>query len=533
VAKAAKFPLPFCSCYNERMSDKLINTFHLRRKLNADIETLGATSTEAELQTQVRAIVEKYAADLILMVLRKFLDTSSSQLRGGLGRLAALLPYEEVTATLRHEAANRANPTQARLTAALILERFLQAEIPMALMSDLKDPEMVVMQSLQEALEEGNRNRYVLLDYVRQMRMESEEVAHMVLNLLEQLPPEERPGLLRLIAYDSRVGVAQSALDRLATLRQAPASTQAVEMLHTLQYNLSPKMAERAERSLRKLRFSGVTYQPPPIDGWRALMTPCNLGGDQDLWFLRTDQRLGTLLGLRINVGLGILETFGSEEIELRYLPSARPIGEMISIAMTNGIPTVFLEVAVDYARWQLQQTLTKHWQQSPLRPLPDEYTLHNVLLFKYAPPKLDPALAALFASGPTLWEEWRPQLAEIAAEFIRHPAMGNWFFQEQPMKEALLRTASSSEPVDLPGLVQPLMRQMFAEQEKTSLVERLQAALHAQAGWLAIAGHERTARNAIFLGESLHHIPLSRHPFIELLVEVGLMLYLSRRAVH
>jgi hypothetical protein len=65
------------------MSDKLINTFHLRRKLHADFEALGETSSEAELYEQVRAIIHKYEPELILTTLRRFLDTSSSQLRGG------------------------------------------------------------------------------------------------------------------------------------------------------------------------------------------------------------------------------------------------------------------------------------------------------------------------------------------------------------------------------------------------------------------------------------------------------------------
>jgi hypothetical protein len=519
------------------MSDKLINTFHLRRKLHADIEALGETSSETELYEQVRAIIHKYEPELILTTLRRFLDTSSSQLRGGLGRLATLLPYEEVSVALRNEAANRNNPTPARLTAALILERFLDIDVPPSLMSDLKDPEFVVMQSLQEAIAEGKQNHHVLLDYVRQMRLESEEVAHMVLRLMEKLPPEERPELLRLIAYDTRIGVAQSALDQLATLRQPSVSQTAAEALYTLQFNLAPKMAERATRCLRKLRFGGVSYEPPPMQGWRALLTPCSLSGDQDLWFLRTDCNPGTLIGLRINVGQGLLEAFGSDEIELRYLPPARSIGEMISIAMSNGVPTVFLEVPVAYARRHLQQVLEKHWDRSPMRPLPDEYTLHNGLIFGYRIDDSDADLIDLQATGreleAVLESEDGAALNEIAAEFLRHPAMGSWFFQEQPMKEALLRTASTSGPVDLPALVQPLINRMFTDQEQSGLIDRLEAALRAQAGWLSIAGNEQTAQNALLLAESLRRVPLTQHPLIALMVEVGLMLLLNRRTIH
>jgi hypothetical protein len=115
----------------------------------------------------------------------------------------------------------------------------------------------------------------------------------------------------------------------------------------------------------------------------------------------------------------------------------------------------------------------------------------------------------------------------------LRHPAMGSWFFQEQPMKEALLRTANNSGPVDLSALVQPLIRRMFTDQEQSGLIDRLQAALQAQAGWLSIAGHKQNAQNALLLAESLRRIPLTQHPLIALMVEVGLMLLLNRRTIH
>ncbi|MBX2997082.1 MAG: hypothetical protein KF893_01125 [Caldilineaceae bacterium] len=515
------------------MSDKLINTFHFRRKLNAAIEALGETSSETELLEQVRAIIRTYDPELILTVLRKFLDNSSSQLRGGLGRLATLLPYEEVVTALRHDAANRNNPTQARLTAALILERFLHAEIPPALMSDLKDPEVVVMQSLQEAIAEGKQNRYVLLDYVRQMRQESEDVALMVINLIEKLPPEDRPELLRLITYDMRVRVAKSALERLSALRQPTIAPRAAEILFTLSLNLSPDLADLAERNLRKLRFSGVVYDPPPISEWRALLTPCTLNGEQDLWFLRSNRKSGTIIGIHLDNHGGVKETFGSEDVETLYMPPKRQIGEMISIAVAGNTPYVFLEAPVAYARWHLSQILDRHWQQQPRQPLPDEYTLHNFDLFRHAKPQLDPALADLLASGPTLWAAEGTQLEQIAAEFLRHPAMSGWFFQEQSMKEALLRTSHQQEPVNLVSLLTTLMTKMFEDDAAEPMMRRLQTALRAQAGWLLIAGHERNAQYAMLLAESFEHVPLHQHPLTALMVEIGLMLTLNRRTIH
>ncbi|MEZ4830508.1 MAG: hypothetical protein R2873_00660 [Caldilineaceae bacterium] len=528
------------------MSDKLINTFHLRRKLNAEIETLGITTNEADLLEKVRLIAQKYEPEMIIATLRRFLDTGSSQLRGGLGRLATLLPYEEVTAVLRHEAANRNNPTQARLTAALILERFLQAEVAAALMSDLKDPEVVVMQSLEEAIVEGKQNRYVLLDYVRQMRQENEDVAYMVIDLLDLVPAGDCPELLRLIAYDARPMVARTAMDKLASLRSTEVSYQAAEALDNLRANLPPVQAEYAARCLRKLRFSGVTYDPPPMQGWRALLTPVSLTGEQDLWFLHSNEESGILIGLRLDTSTGLLETFGSEDVEARYLPPHRDVGELISIAITSNTPMVFLEVPLDYARWYLQQILTRHWQQVAPRPLPAEYTLHNLHLFRYQTSKLPPQLDALLSSGSTSWEKMMQsvrgqngstdsahRLAEIAAEFLRHPAMSGWFFQEQAMGEAILRATSQGGSTDPAAMLPPLMAQMFDGEAGAAMALRLQTALQAQAAWLSIAGHDRNAGNAMLLAESFNHYAIAEHPLTALMVEVGLMLMLNRRTIR
>ena len=78
------------------MSDKIIDTFHIRRKLHDDLAGLASTHSEAEMLAQVRAIAQNYEPLLILSTLSRFLDNSSSQLRGALGRLATLLDRKSV-----------------------------------------------------------------------------------------------------------------------------------------------------------------------------------------------------------------------------------------------------------------------------------------------------------------------------------------------------------------------------------------------------------------------------------------------------
>ncbi len=513
------------------MSDKIVNTFQARRQLNEDLNGLSVTQSEAELLSRVRAIAQKYEPLLILSTLSKYLDNSSSQVRGGLGRLATLLPYDETVTVLRKEAANRGNPTQTRITAAMILERFLEAELAPGLMSDLKDPETVVMQSLQEALAESHENHYILLEYVRQMRQKNKQVAHQVMELLGRLGEADRPELLRLIAYDSREGVALAALEQLGGIRQGDPAQRAARALHSLQQNLKPPLSQVAERTLRKLRFLGVRFQPSPVDGWRALITPSTLDGSQDLWFLRAgaDVRENMLIGLRINASAGVLESFGSEAIDPQYLPAQRAVGEMVSVALSNGSPTIFLEVPLDYARWRLEQAVAAHWQQPKPQPLPEEYTFYNPYLSLAGSAEPVAELQALLASGPALWKKNKARLDEIAAILLRHPAMAGWFFQNNRML-AGANQLSSSDDLAVQKMIGVLKRELFTARIEQALRVEIQAGLLAQAGWLAISGHPQHAQHAVLLAESFHHLAAADHPLLEMMLEIGLLLLLKRK---
>ncbi|MBX3052508.1 MAG: hypothetical protein KF753_13590 [Caldilineaceae bacterium] len=513
------------------MSDKIINTFQARRQLNEDLTALSDAQSEADLLSRVRAIAQSYEPLLILSTLSKYLDNSSSQVRGGLGRLATLLPYDETVNVLRKEAANRQNPTQSRITAAMILERFLQAEIAPGLMSDLKDPETVVMQSLQEALAESHENHYILLEYVRQMRQENEQVAHQVMELLGRLDEEDRPELLRLIAYDRRDGVALAALEWLGAIRQGEAAQAAARALHNLQHNLKPELGQVAERTLRKLRFLGVRYQPSPLTGWRALITPSTLDGTQDLWLLcgGGDASENMLIGLRINASTGLLDTFGSEAVDAQYLPPERPVGDLVSIALTSGPPTVFLTVPLAYGLWRLHMAVAAHWQQPKPQPLPEEYTFYSANLVGGETVELPGDLAQLLGSGPELWAKEKRRLDEIAATLLRHPAMAGWFFQNSRMVGAASHLSAADEPAFRKALA-TLKRELFTPQIEQALSVEIQAGLLAQAAWLAIAGHPQHAQHAVLLAEGFKHIPASEHPLMGLMLEIGLLLLMKRK---
>ena len=302
--------------------------------------------------------------------------------------------------------------------------------------------------------------------------------------------------------------------------------------MYTLQHNLKPELAQVAERTLRKLRFLGVHFQPAPLEGWRGLITPSTLDGTQDLWFLRrgVNASQNVLLGLRINARGGLLDTFGSEAIESQYLPAQRSVGEMVSIALTNGTPTVFLEVPLGYAGWRLKQAVAAHWRQSKPRPLPEEYTFYNPYVAGAESAELPGELAELLASGPTLWQKNNSQLEEIAATLLRHPAMAGWFFQNSRMLAAAARLSAKDEPAFRSTLT-ALKQEFLTAQVEQALGLETQAGLLAPAGWLAIAGHPQHAQHAVLLAEGFKQMAAANHPLVEMMLEIGLLLLMKRRA--
>ncbi len=517
------------------MGEKIVNTLKLRRQIDEAVAALANCSSESELAQSVEAIVQEHSPILVLPALRKHLNSDSSQMRGGLGRLAARLPQVESVAMLRKEAGRRDNPTQTRLTAAMILEKFLDVEIPPGLMGDLSDPHLVVKQSLQEALEAGRDNRQVLLEYVLQMRQESQEVAFLILDLLGQLAEADQPEMLRLIAYDERAAVAEAAVTRLGALRGPAVAGQSAAALQALKYSLRPEMARLTERQLRKMSLAGVGWEPPAADGWSALISPCSFQGTQHLWFLRYEGEAGgTLLGMRINRVVGILDAFGNEAVDRTHLPPKRSVGDILSIALTREEHKVFLSIPYAYARHSLESCLESQWQAGG-RGLAAEFTLYCPLIFGQGTGALADDMSELLESGPALWRQGEGELSQTTGTLLGHPAMAGWVLpvgdqdggaaaeaRERAADVETLHGGPSLGELE-PAVLESLARSIVRDSVPQEFGEQLRRALLAQAGWLQIAGHQSYARRAVYIAESLRHEPLKSHPLLLQMVVLGL----------
>lgn len=503
------------------MADKIIHSFQQRRQLEQAIADFAQTQNEAELSAAARQIVHTYPADLVLTLLLKHLDTQDSQVRGGLGHLAALLPQDETATALRSYVANRQHSPQARVTAALLAERFLQMEMPAALLSDLHNSDEVVFQSMREALDEAKRNRHVLLEYVTQMQAHGEEIAFMVLHLVERVPPADQVELLRLIAQDNRPRVASATLTRLEALTAGDASAAAMRALHTLQFTLPTELAAHAERTLRKLRFTGKRYVPPAAEAWRALLSPADTNGVQTVWLIKLpapSAHDGALFGFVLKLDQGILNFFGSDQMDRSVLPIPQPVGQMVTVATDDGGTAILLEAPFDYGRWLVLTALAFH-QKGEAQPLTGEYTLYNDLVWQFDAPHVDEMVKQFFQQpeppAPALPAE---TLDAYAAKLLAHPALEGWQLQN-------LIKFPVTDGIQLPtdALVNIMLRELEQWPDHTVLLDALVMGLRAQAAWLHYAGETESAQQALALAGQMRQLPLPQNPLLARMLAVGI----------
>ena len=84
------------------MSDKIINTFQQRRQVAIAVADLAQIRDQRALIAAAQEIHDAYPDSMIQAEILKRLDTPDSQLRGGLGHLAALLPAPDQSRLAQH-----------------------------------------------------------------------------------------------------------------------------------------------------------------------------------------------------------------------------------------------------------------------------------------------------------------------------------------------------------------------------------------------------------------------------------------------
>ena len=500
------------------------------------IAALGQTTTEAELIAQASNLARSYPSDWLGPAVQRHLGDANSQLRGGLGHLCALLPPETIVPPLRDIVGNRQKSPIERMSALLILERYLGETISPALMNDLAGNDDIAMQSLLEAIEEGRSNRHVQLEYVTQMQEHGVDVAFMVLGLLGQVATDDQVEMLRLIAQDQRAQVARAALERLTALATGDNNEHALRALHTLSFTLPPPSVEQVQRSLRKLQFTGRRYEPPPADRWRALLGPADAGSYFNLWLVRDASDHvhadGVLVGVTLALHQGIVQCSGVESMEASQLPPHRAAGELALVNDDEGTHSLMLETPFEVGRWLLQRALDAHWRRDETPDLPGEYKLYNDLIWQFGPPTLPDAYRFVFETNATSGLEHPDMhaLTEAADALVAHPVMHAWV-QWAANVWTMLTPPQITAPIDqVRGLIDYVLREIDAMPQRGQFLESMATALSIQALWLAIRGSAGLATQAALYSRWMRSLPVRQNPLLTSLLLAGLSEQAVRR---
>lgn len=454
---------------------KVLNGLLQRRALEEAFAELSRITDPVVIQQRAEAIAAYGSAALHHLI--SLLDTPDPQMRGGLGQVARYLPREQVVPALRAVARGTDRSDQARLAAVTLLERFLGEPIDDALIASLRNPDAAARQSLAELVAAMDDEPLSVVEYLDQLAQQPPEVMDMLLDALPRVEPGPHLAtLLRMLAQGEDGRVARRALDELAKMR----SPAAMRALASLVPNLPPTLRPIAERSLRKLRFSGVSltadhdpHREPwyaPEMRWRALMSPVDALGGQFLWFIGQDEgdARSVFFTVLIQDPGGLADASGSLDVDPDHVPAPRRVGFVHSVVGHEDAPRLtLLEAPPALALGALRAALALNWDAGATTPI--GYRLFSPLIWLS-----DEAEAADTVDDETAQLADEPLNVDDAAALFEHPAFIGWL---------------------------ELLQMGGVEVERVASFARRLAAMNR---WLVVAGDEPPALSAARLARQL-----------------------------
>jgi hypothetical protein len=475
-----------------------------RRALEAAFQELALTEDVDQLSEGARQIATHGSA--VVPILVSLLDTTDPQLRGGLGQVAALLERDSIAPALRSVARSRERSDNARLTAIMILERYLHEPIDEMLLAGLHDPEVVAIGSLHELSHEMERNPFVVIEYLNQLAEQPAQVAAAVLDAVPRLGPDPHMvTLLHVVAQGQDAPLAQKALEQLCRTR----TPEAAVALVCLERTSPPPLSAVADRGLRKLKMQGITA-PKPGDPtlWRALLSPVDGAGAQVAWFVRKpeDGGRGTLLSILWKDPEGIVASFGSRDVPADDLPPERELGSDYVIRQAEDAPPIrLLEVPLEAARLAVHDALELNWAGGTRLPM--EYRLLSPAIWELGP------LALPVDPEPVDYEP------VLGAALLDHPAFLSWFWQAAPIYEAAGQMEHRPMLAERTAVVSTLLEAHF----DSRLAESYGRRVACMARWLSLANDLPAARLARAVSLHLADRPPVDTSFFRRLVGIGL----------
>ena len=128
------------------MSAKIITTLRDRLEIERQVQSLIEIESEDEFLARARHIAESGAQ--VVAVILDGLDQTRSRELNVLGAIASFYPHrQEILNKLYSAAANTERPDRERVSAMLIMERFLEQTPDPYLLQTLDDPRAVALES--------------------------------------------------------------------------------------------------------------------------------------------------------------------------------------------------------------------------------------------------------------------------------------------------------------------------------------------------------------------------------------------------
>ena len=454
----------------------------------------------------------------VLRALLRNLEASDPALRGGLGRLVKYLDPDPTIAALRQAAMDESRSDAARLTAVMLLERYLGQEIDPAMAQRIPASYDVARESGEEAIAIAETEPLVLVEYAEQLLDEPPEIVHAVLQVIMDM---EDPRRVRLLLAIAAYGDAELQRDILKALGGARHPL-AVRTLQTLWHLVEPDLQPLVRRQIQKLRLSGVKDERAGT--LRALWSPVNAQGHSFIWFIHThnapltDQ--GDLLVLILHDESGVVYASAYPDLDLEMLPLPAPRGAKHNVRMIDSSHHVLLaEIDPALGLQQLDEALQAMAVAGS--PWPGEIVVFGRWLWagQALPPKP--------TAEPNLPKSAAAMDETTARALLDHPAFAGWVWSLPDL--AMLLKDHRGEALEKNGAVHQQVTDILLDENNRPLLSQR---LMQQARWLTLVQDRKNAaltlsvRDAVAAGKR-------DHPFIKMLAWRSLLTAAADRAMR
>ena len=228
------------------------------------IVRMTAVASDPEFKRRLDDLIGRLHPETILEGVANFLDDADFKTRNTLGQIVRRLDRQRAIEVLNAVLLNSRRSSQARLSAATLLETYLEIEVETSYLEDVGDQNEVILASLREALSARAQFPAVLVEYARQFAEIEPDQRARVHQVLRHLSEIDACAVLAAMAQNPVDIVAEEALDHLGAVPSAAAEGTLYCLMHGLY--LHPQRQDRARMLWRRLHFSGCGHAPLPLD---------------------------------------------------------------------------------------------------------------------------------------------------------------------------------------------------------------------------------------------------------------------------